>query len=78
MASILEPGDETIVTDPGWPHIGNFARMLKSKAVEVPVYSPNMNYKLQPDLLQSYITDRTKVDFDYRPSKSIGICILGR
>src|SRR5215469_7368448 len=37
MASILEQGDETIVTDPGWPHIGNFARMLKSKVIEVPV-----------------------------------------
>jgi aspartate/methionine/tyrosine aminotransferase len=72
MASILEPGDETIVTDPGWPHIGNFARMLKSKAVEVPVYSPNMNYKLQPDLLQSYITDRTKLISIIDPLNPLG------
>jgi aspartate/methionine/tyrosine aminotransferase len=72
MASILEPGDETIVTDPGWPHIGNFARMLKSSVVEVPIYSSNVSYKLQPDLLRSYVTDRTKIISVIDPLNPLG------
>lgn len=72
MASILEPGDETIVTDPGWPHIGNFARMLKSNVVEVPIYSSNVNYKLQPDLLRTYLTDRTRLISIIDPLNPLG------
>jgi aspartate/methionine/tyrosine aminotransferase len=72
MASILEPGDETIVTDPGWPHIGNFARMLKSTVVDVPIYSSNVNYKLQPDLLRTYLTDRTRLISIIDPLNPLG------
>jgi aspartate aminotransferase len=72
MASILEPGDETIVTDPGWPHIGNFARMLKSKVIEVPVYSSNTNYKLQSDLVRTYLTGRTKLISIIDPLNPLG------
>lgn len=72
MASILEPGDETIVSDPGWPHIGNFARVLKSKVVEVPVYSSNIGYKLQADFLRSYITDKTKLISIIDPLNPLG------
>src|SRR5690349_7130541 len=72
MASILEPGDETIVSDPGWPHIGNFARMLKSRVVEVPIYSSNVDYKLQPDLIEAYLTDRTKLISIIDPLNPLG------
>jgi aspartate aminotransferase len=72
MASILVAGDETIVSDPGWPHIGNFARMLRSSVIEVPVYSSNVGYKLQADLLRSYITDCTKLISIIDPLNPLG------
>jgi aspartate/methionine/tyrosine aminotransferase len=72
MVFILEPGDETIVADPGWPHIGNFARMLKSNVVEVPIYSSNVGYKLQPDLVSAYLTNRTKLISIIDPLNPLG------
>ena len=78
MASILEPGDETIVADPGWPHIGNFARMLKSDVVEVPIYSSNVGYKLQPDSRWLVSDQSDQADFSYRSIESPWIGLLRR
>jgi aspartate/methionine/tyrosine aminotransferase len=72
MASILDPGDETVVSDPGWPHIASFARSLRSDVVDVPVYSSNLGYKLQPDLVRAHLTDRTKLIVVIDPLNPLG------
>ena len=40
LSVILRPGDEIITTDPGWPHIPNFAPGLGASVVEIPDLQP--------------------------------------
>src|SRR3546814_4175505 len=70
--SLLKPGDQTIVSDPGWPHIANFARQLGSEVVEVPVYSANTKHKLLPEILRDYMTPRTRLITVIDPLNPLG------
>ena len=72
MSTLLSPGDETIVSDPGWPHIANFARSLGSKVVSIPVYSDNAQYKLLSDLVEEKITPRTRLITVVDPLNPLG------
>lgn len=72
MASVLGPGDQIIVADPGWPHIPNYARMLGGEVVEIPVYSPDCGYKLTPNHIREYVTPRTKLIVVIDPLNPIG------
>lgn len=72
MATFLEPGDETIVSDPGWPHIANFARSLGAKVVPVPVYSANTHHKLLPELVAEKVTPRTRLIAVIDPLNPLG------
>ena len=72
MAAILSPGDQTIVADPGWPHIANYARMLGSEVVEVPIYSANSACKLLPDLVREHLGPRTKLITVIDPLNPLG------
>lgn len=72
LSVILKPGDETIVTDPAWPHIRNFALSLGSKVVEVPVYSATTKFKLLPELIGPRLTDKTRVIAIIDPLNPLG------
>ena len=60
MSTVLQPGDQAIVSDPGWPHIGNFARQLGAEVVEVPLYASG-SHKMTADAVRPYVTPRTKL-----------------
>jgi len=72
MSVLLRPGDETIITDPAWPHIGNFARSLGSTVVEVPVYNNEPGFKLSPNLLREKFSKRTKIISIIDPLNPLG------
>jgi aspartate/methionine/tyrosine aminotransferase len=72
MSTLLSPGDETIVSDPGWPHIANFARALGSKVVSIPVYADNAQYKLLPEMVAEKITPRTRLITVVDPLNPLG------
>lgn len=74
MAAILGPGDQTIVSDPGWPHIPNFARSFGSEVVTISVYSPNAGWKLVPEIVRDYVTPRTKLITVIDPLNPLGSC----
>jgi aspartate/methionine/tyrosine aminotransferase len=61
LSVVLRPNDELIVSDPAWPHIANFARSLGAHVIEVPVYSDDLKYKLQPDQIRERLTQKTRV-----------------
>jgi len=61
MSVVLQPGDQAIVSDPGWPHIGNFARQLGAEVIEVPLYPGVTSGKLTADVVREYLTPRTKL-----------------
>jgi aspartate/methionine/tyrosine aminotransferase len=60
MSTVLQPGDQAIVSDPGWPHIGNFARQLGAEVVEVPLYDTSSR-KMTADAVRPFVTPRTKL-----------------
>jgi len=60
MSTVLQPGDQAIVSDPGWPHIGNFARQLGAEVIEVPLYASG-SHKMTADAVRPYVTPRTKL-----------------
>ena len=61
MSTVLQPGDQAIVTDPGWPHIANFARQLGAEVIEVPIYEFPSKGKLTEELVTKHLTPRTKL-----------------
>jgi aspartate/methionine/tyrosine aminotransferase len=60
MSTVVQPGDQVIVSDPGWPHIGNFARQLGAEVIEVPLYA-SASHKLTADAVRPHVTPRTKL-----------------
>lgn len=72
MSTILQPGDETIVSDPAWPHIANFARMLGSEVRQIPVYPANSKHKLLPHIVREQIGPRTKLIAVIDPLNPLG------
>jgi aspartate aminotransferase len=61
LSVVLGTNDELIVSDPAWPHIGNFARSLGARVVALPVYADDARYKLHPDQIRAHLTPNTRV-----------------
>lgn len=61
LSSVLGPGDQMIVSDPAWPHIGVFARLLGAEVVEIPIYPDRSEGKMTADLISPHISARTKL-----------------
>jgi len=72
MAALLKPGDETIVSDPGWPHIANYARSLGSTVVPVEIYSANTGHKLTVDRVAERMTPKTRLITVIDPLNPLG------
>lgn len=72
LSVILRPGDETIISDPAWPHIRSFAMTMGSKVIEVPVYSPEARYKLLPEVILPHVNDRTRLIAVIDPLNPLG------
>lgn len=58
--SFLDPGDEVIVTDPGYFHFVPAAQACGAKVVPIELNEAN-GYRLQPDEVERHITARTKM-----------------
>lgn len=61
ILAFVRPRDDVLMTDPSWPHAGNFARALGAHIIEVPIYRRETDYKLTPELLRQAITPKTKL-----------------
>ncbi|MGZ8879919.1 MAG: aminotransferase class I/II-fold pyridoxal phosphate-dependent enzyme, partial [Halobacteriota archaeon] len=59
--SLLHPGDVMISTDPGYYVIHGFAELCGAKVLDLPIYSPDNEYKLTPDMVNDAIDERTKI-----------------
>jgi aspartate aminotransferase len=60
MMALLEPGDEVIYPDPGFPIYRSIIRFLGAKPVPIPLLE-SRGFSLDLDVLRSSITDRTKM-----------------
>ena len=60
MLALLEPGDEVLYPDPGFPIYRSMIQFLGAKAVPIPLIEER-GFALNLDLLRDRITDRTKM-----------------
>ncbi|MHA1999692.1 MAG: pyridoxal phosphate-dependent aminotransferase [Promethearchaeota archaeon] len=71
MGSLLNPGDEVVITDPGYPCYQNFVRFFGGKPVPLPIHEED-NFNFNVDKFKELITDRTKIVMLNSPSNPTG------
>lgn len=74
LVSCVNPGDEVIVPDPGYPNYLGQIALLRGKAVPVPLRE-EYNFELQPEDLEAVITPKTKAVILNSPSNPTGAFI---
>jgi len=71
MLVIVNPGDEIIYQDPGYPTYGSVASFLDAKGVLVPLLEEN-EFRMNPDDIKARITDKTKLIVVNSPQNPTG------
>lgn len=74
LVAYINPGDEIIVPDPGYPNYLGQIALLRGKAVPVPLRE-EFGFQLQPEDLEAAITPKTKAVFINYPSNPTGAFI---
>jgi aspartate/methionine/tyrosine aminotransferase len=60
LQTFINPGDEVLITDPGYFHFESTILMARGVPVRIPLNSNN-EYRLNPDEVEENITPRTKI-----------------
>lgn len=71
LASIINPGDQVLMADPGYPCNRHFVRFLEGEPVCVPV-DASSRYQLTADLAQQHWSDKTAAVMVASPSNPTG------
>lgn len=74
IAALINPGDQVLMADPGYPANRHFVRMLGGEAVGIPV-GPDSHYQLTPELVERYWASRTVAVLLASPSNPTGTLI---
>lgn len=68
------PGKDFITTDPSWAWPMNFAKRKDANVIQVPIYGPEGNYKLNIEYLKAVISDKTQMIYVVDPNNPLGTC----
>jgi aspartate/methionine/tyrosine aminotransferase len=71
MLSIVNPGDEVIYPDPGYPTYGSVTSFLGAKNVKVPLLGEN-EFRMDPNDIKDRITRKTKLIIVNSPQNPTG------
>jgi aspartate/methionine/tyrosine aminotransferase len=71
ILALVNPGDEVIVPDPGYPIYESVTRFAGGTAVPVPIRQEN-EFRLDPDELASLVTPRTRLIVINSPANPTG------
>ncbi len=71
FSTLLEQGDEVIISDPHYACYPNFIRFVQGLPVAVPVYEED-GFQLRPEEIKKKMSDRTKAIFINSPSNPTG------
>lgn len=74
FSSILDPGDEIIVSDPGYASYRNMIEYLNGNPVTVPVYERE-GFQFEPDEVKKKISKRTRAVIINSPSNPTGLLL---
>lgn len=69
--ALLNPGDEILMADPGYPCNRHFARFVNASPVPIPL-GPDTAFQLTADLVERYWTDTTRAVLLASPSNPTG------
>jgi len=71
MLATIDPGDEVIYQDPGYPTYGSVSSFLGAKGVLVPLLEEN-EFRMNPDDIKEKITKKTKLIIVNSPQNPTG------
>ncbi len=71
MQAILNPGDEVLIPAPYWVSYPDMAALASAVCVEVPA-TVEHNFKITPELLEKYITSKSRMLMMNSPSNPTG------
>jgi len=71
MLATVNPGDEVIYQDPGYPTYGSATSFLGAKAVLIPLLEEN-DFRMNPDDIKKRVTDKTKLIIVNSPQNPTG------
>jgi aspartate/methionine/tyrosine aminotransferase len=71
ILALIDPGDEVIYPDPGFPIYESMANYVGGRAVPCPIRQEN-GFRLDPDDLASLVTDRTRLVILNSPANPTG------
>ncbi len=74
MLAIVNPGDEVIYQDPGYPTYGSVSSFLGAKKVLIPLLEEN-EFRMNPEDIKSKISDKTKLIIVNSPQNPTGSVI---
>lgn len=76
LGVLLDPGDEVLMADPGYPCNRHFARLLEGNAIGVSV-GADTDYQLDAPLLEKHWSDKTVAAMLASPSNPTGTLVKG-
>jgi len=71
LLALVEPGDEVLVPDPGYPIYSSLVSFVGAKPVSVPIREAN-HFRLDVEELRSLVTERTRVLVVNSPANPTG------
>jgi (5-formylfuran-3-yl)methyl phosphate transaminase len=71
FATLLDPGDEVIISDPHYACYPNFIKFVQGVPVTIPVFEED-GFQFRPEEISNKITPRTKAIFINSPSNPTG------
>jgi aspartate aminotransferase len=71
LLALVEPGDEVIYPDPGYPIYHSLTQFVGAKPVAIPIRESN-DFRLDVDELRSLVTDRTRMIIVNSPANPTG------
>ena len=74
LAALLDPGDQVLMADPGYPCNRHFVRLFEGEAVSIAV-GPETHYQLNAELIRERWTPRTVAVLLASPSNPTGTLI---
>lgn len=74
MGVLVDPGDQVLMADPGYPCNRHFTRLMEGEAVGVPV-GPQTDYQLSADLLEANWRERSVAALLASPSNPTGTLV---
>jgi aspartate/methionine/tyrosine aminotransferase len=74
VAALVDPGDNVVLTDPGYPCNRHLVSLLGGRPINVPV-GPDSGYQLTPQLLERFATSETAAVLIASPSNPTGTMV---